>query len=98
MTDGAARILGVDIGGTFTDFALLDTVTGDVTMGKCLTTPDDPSRGFLEGMSEVCRRAGTPCERLDRISHATTLVTNAIIERKGRRTGLIVTAGFADIL
>jgi len=89
-------LLGVDIGGTFTDFALLETGTGTLATGKCLTTPDDPSRGFLEGLRELCARTGLKCEALERLSHATTLVTNAIIERKGCRTGLILTAGFGD--
>jgi N-methylhydantoinase A len=91
-------LLGVDIGGTFTDFALLETGTGTLATGKCLTTPDDPSRGFLEGLRELCARTGLKCEALERLSHATTLVTNAIIERKGCRTGLILTAGFGDVL
>ncbi|MES2564178.1 MAG: hydantoinase/oxoprolinase family protein, partial [Pseudomonadota bacterium] len=98
MSTRSATVLGVDIGGTFTDFALLDTQTGALSTGNCLTTPDDPSRGFLEGLRALCKTTGLKCEELERMSHATTLVTNAIIERKGCRTGLILTAGFSDIL
>lgn len=98
MSKRETKVLGVDIGGTFTDFALLDMQTGGVATGKCLTTPDDPSRGFLDGLRELCRKTGLQCEELTRISHATTLVTNAIIKRKGCVAGLIVTEGFADIL
>ncbi len=92
------KIVGVDIGGTFTDFALVDPDTGELHIGKRLTTPDDPSRALLQGIDELCKRVGVPYQDLDRICHATTLVTNAIIERKGTKTGLIVTEGFRDIL
>ena len=91
-------IVGVDIGGTFTDFALLKCATGELYIGKRLTTPDDPGRAFLEGIDELCARAGVEVSALTRMSHATTLVTNAIIERKGCRTGLLTTAGFRDVL
>jgi len=91
-------IVGVDIGGTFTDFALLKRATGELYIGKRLTTPDDPGRAFLEGIDELCARAGVPVAALSRISHATTLVTNAIIERKGCKTGLLTTEGFRDVL
>ena len=91
-------IVGVDIGGTFTDFALLKRATGELYIGKRLTTPDDPGRAFLEGIDELCARAGVAVASLSRISHATTLVTNAIIERKGCKTGLLTTEGFRDVL
>ncbi len=91
-------IVGVDIGGTFTDFALLKRATGELYIGKRLTTPDDPGRAFLEGIDELCARAGVAVPGLSRISHATTLVTNAIIERKGCKTGLLTTEGFRDVL
>ncbi len=91
-------VLGVDIGGTFTDFALLKQASGELYIGKQLTTPDDPGRAFLEGVGELCKRAGVAYADLARISHATTLVTNAIIERKGCVTGLIMTEGFRDVL
>jgi N-methylhydantoinase A len=98
MSDDGEIVLGVDIGGTFTDFALLKRATGALYIGKRLTTPDDPGRAFLDGVDELCARAGVSHAQLSRISHATTLVTNAIIERKGCATGLLMTAGFRDVL
>src|SRR4051794_28409719 len=91
-------IVGIDIGGTFTDLAMLAPNTGALYIGKRLTTPDDPSRALLQGVDELCKRAGASYAQLERVSHATTLVTNAIIERKGSPTGLLVTEGFRDIL
>ncbi|MBI5583471.1 MAG: hydantoinase/oxoprolinase family protein, partial [Deltaproteobacteria bacterium] len=90
--------LGCDIGGTFTDFVLLDDHTGEIKTGKCLTTPQDPSDAVEEGMRML--EATTPAfvARLDELIHGTTLVINAIIERKGARTGLITTKGFRDVL
>ena len=98
MTVETDIIVGVDIGGTFTDFALLKRATGELYIGKRLTTPDDPARAFLEGIDELCSRAGVAIATVSRISHATTLVTNAIIERKGCKTGLLTTEGFRDVL
>ena len=94
-----ARVaIGIDIGGTFTDFALLDRASGALYIGKRLTTPDDPARALLAGVDELCTRAGIAHRDLERVSHATTLVTNAIIERKGCKTGLLTTEGFRDVL
>jgi N-methylhydantoinase A/oxoprolinase/acetone carboxylase beta subunit len=90
--------LGCDIGGTFTDFVLLNDQTGEIKTGKCLTTPQDPSDAVEEGMRVL--EATTPdfVAKLDELIHGTTLVINAIIERKGARTGLITTMGFRDVL
>ena len=90
--------LGCDIGGTFTDFVLLNDQTGEIKTGKCLTTPRDPSDAVEEGIRTL--EATTPgfVEKLDELIHGTTLVINAIIERKGARAGLITTKGFRDIL
>ncbi len=90
--------LGFDIGGTFTDFVLADTTTQQLHLHKCLTTPDDPSTGALEGMSEMLDGLGIAMGRIDHIVHGTTLVTNAIIERRGCRLGFLTTQGFRDIL
>ncbi len=89
--------LGIDIGGTFTDIVVYDRATGRIEKGKELTTPDDPSRGVLTGLKKLLDRSIAP-ESLYRIVHATTLFTNALIERKGARTGLITTKGFRDVL
>ncbi|MCC7271173.1 MAG: hydantoinase/oxoprolinase family protein [Alphaproteobacteria bacterium] len=89
--------IGVDIGGTFTDFAL--TGAGpELRLHKQLTTADDPSRAVLEGIATLAGAAGIAVADVAEIVHGTTLVTNAVIERKGARTGMLVTAGFRDQL
>ncbi len=90
--------LGIDIGGTFTDFVLLDTESGARYVDKVLTTPSDPAIGFMTGVKRILADAGLPAQSLRHVIHGTTLVVNAIIERKGCRTGLLTTAGFPDIL
>jgi 5-oxoprolinase (ATP-hydrolysing)/N-methylhydantoinase A len=90
--------IGFDIGGTFTDFILADEATGEIRLHKCLTTPADPSVGALEGLAEITRDAGITLAEVGEILHGTTLVTNAIIERKGAPLGLLTTRGFRDLL
>jgi len=90
--------IGFDIGGTFTDFILLDPRDTRIRLHKCLTTPADPSVGALEGLAEIVAAAGLTLSDIDEIVHGTTLVTNALIERRGAKLGLITTAGFRDIL
>ncbi len=90
--------LGCDIGGTFTDFVLVDDVSGELHVYKCLTTPGDPSEAVEHGVRELSARVPALVEGLSEVIHGTTLVINAIIERKGSRTGLIATRGFRDVL
>ena len=90
--------LGCDIGGTFTDFLLLDDETGELTSLKLLTTPDDPSRAVAAGVAELARGQPGLVAGLESIIHGTTLVINAVIERKGAKTALVTTEGFRDIL
>ena len=90
MTDLRYRI-GFDIGGTFTDFVLSDAESGDIRLHKRLTTPEDPSVGALDGLAAITREAGLALAAIGEIVHGTTLVTNAVIERKGARLGLITT-------
>ena len=90
--------LGIDIGGTFTDFALFDEAGGGLAIHKQLTTPDDPSRAVLEGTVSLLNRHDLDLGAVVEIVHGTTLVTNAVIERKGARTGMLTTRGFRDIL
>jgi N-methylhydantoinase A len=90
--------LGCDIGGTFTDFVLLDDRTGELHIHKCLTTPQDPSDAVEQGIQALAARLDGMVDRLDEVIHGTTLVINSIIERKGARTGLITTRGFRDVL
>lgn len=97
MTDQSYR-LGCDIGGTFTDFVLLDERTGEILTNKCLTTPRDPSQAVRTGIRDLDTLAPGFVPGLTEIIHGTTLVINAIIERKGARTGLITSRGFRDVL
>ena len=90
--------LGVDIGGTFTDFVLIDDTTGEVQVEKCLTTPAQPDQAVFTGIERLARRNPNLLAGMTDVIHATTLVTNVIIERKGSKTGLITTKGFRDIL
>ncbi len=90
--------LGCDIGGTFTDFVLLNQVTGEVTIHKRLTTPQDPSEGIRIGVQELMEAVPDCLSNAQDVIHGTTLVINAVIERKGAKTGLITTKGFRDVL
>ena len=91
--------IGFDIGGTFTDFVLFDAQAGRVHLHKRLTSSDDPSRSALIGLEELLHKQSIALSDVGDIVHGTTLVTNAIIERKGgARLGLLSTAGFRDIL
>jgi N-methylhydantoinase A/oxoprolinase/acetone carboxylase beta subunit len=97
MTERFYR-LGCDIGGTFTDFVLLNDRTGELSINKCLTTPRDPSDAVEQGIRELEQKVPGFVGKLDEVIHGTTLVINSIIERKGAKTGLITTRGFRDVL
>ncbi|MCP4668418.1 MAG: hydantoinase/oxoprolinase family protein, partial [Deltaproteobacteria bacterium] len=97
MSDKRYR-LGCDIGGTFTDFVLLNDHTGEIRIHKCLTTPSDPSDAVEQGIKALEEKTPDAMGGLDEVIHGTTLVINAIIERKGARTGLITTRGFRDVI
>ena len=99
MKDHFSRYrLGFDIGGTFTDFVMVDTVEGCIHLHKCLTTPEDPSVGALEGMLELLERVDVELGEIGHLVHGTTLVTNTIIELRGSKVGYLTTEGFRDIL
>ncbi len=89
-----AKLVGIDIGGTFTDMVVLDESLHTLQIGKVSSTPKDPSLGLMAGldMLQVDYRA------IELIIHGTTVATNAILERRGARCGLIATRGFRDIL
>ncbi|MGI8423784.1 MAG: hydantoinase/oxoprolinase N-terminal domain-containing protein [Chloroflexota bacterium] len=89
---------GVDIGGTFTDLLLMDDSTGTFWVGKTLTTPDDPARAVVDGLRDLLAAAGAVAGQVRQVVHGTTLVTNALIERKGDRTALVTTRGFRDAI
>lgn len=95
MTSTAAR-LGVDIGGTFTD-VVLETAQGQVST-KVLTTYAAPENAIIDGLHQVCARAGITPGDIGQIIHGTTLATNALIERRGAKTALITTEGFRDVI
>ena len=89
---------GCDVGGTFTDFVLVEEESGAIFTAKRLTTPDDPSVAMLAGFGALQQEAPQYPRATARLAHATTLVANAVIERKGARTALLCTAGFRDVL
>ncbi|PYM12689.1 MAG: methylhydantoinase, partial [Candidatus Rokuibacteriota bacterium] len=88
--------LGVDIGGTFTDLVVVDEAGGAFFVGKVLTTPKDPAHAVEDGIQALLSESGIPARSVTAVAHGTTLATNALIERKGARTGLITTVGFRD--
>ena len=90
--------IGVDIGGTFTDFALIDTAGRKLAIHKQLTTPAAPSTAVIEGVAAILSNNNIAVEDITSIAHGTTLVTNAVIERRGALTGMLVTDGFGDIM
>ena len=92
MSDGAK--LAVDIGGTFTDLVL--EKGGERHQAKLLTTPAAPEEAVLEGTNRILAESNTPLDAVELVIHGTTLATNALIERKGAKTGLIATEGFRD--
>jgi N-methylhydantoinase A len=87
-------VVGVDVGGTFTDCLMLDPATGAFSVAKVPSTPKDQSLGFMAGL----RALGCDLDRTQTVVHGTTVATNAVLERKGSRCGLITTRGFRDIL
>ena len=96
-TPGRTRI-GVDIGGTFTDLVWVDEATGSVRVGKLLTTPKEPAQAVEQGIVTLLADAGSTPATVRTVIHGTTLATNALIERKGAKVGLLTTAGFRDAL
>jgi len=92
------RILGIDIGGTFTDVYLVNNKTEDQTIHKVSTTPEDPSEGALQGTWEICEMTGTDPGDIDYVLHGTTIATNAVLEHEGVETGMITTENYRDII
>ncbi len=90
--------VGVDSGGTFTDVCLFDDATGQVEVWKVASTPDDPSRGIAAGVAQTVERVGAEPSAIVYFGHGTTVATNALIQQRGARTGLITTDGFRDLL
>ena len=91
--------LGVDVGGTFTDLFLVSEGDGGAQFRvKTPSTPGDPSEGVLTGVRRICDEAGIGVGELQNFLHGTTVATNAVLESKGARVGLITTRGFGQIL
>jgi N-methylhydantoinase A len=90
--------IGVDAGGTFTDFFARDAATGRVVRHKRPSTPDDPSRAILDGLEELAARGGIDLGQIVRLGHGTTVGTNALIQRRGGKVAMITTEGFRDLL
>ena len=90
--------LGVDVGGTFTDLLLFDDASGASWRTKTPSTPHDSSEGILNGVHEVCRIAGVTPSEIEVFLHGTTVATNAVLEGKGARVGLVTTQGYRQVM
>ena len=96
--EGARHVVAVDIGGTFTDIALLDQASGQVWRAKTPSVPEDPSRAFMTGVGLAMDLAGIGAADIGRVLHGTTIATNMILEGKGASTALVTTRGFRHVL
>jgi N-methylhydantoinase A len=92
------RAIGVDVGGTFTDLVYCDRATGEVAIHKVSTTPDDLARAVIQGIAELCRANDVAPGEIDYVFHGTTTATNAVLEHRGARTGMVTNEGFRDII
>ena len=90
--------LGIDTGGTFTDFVIFNEKTGELTTYKEISTPDDPSRAVMKGVRRAEQEYAVTPSKIGRLVYGTTVGTNALLERKGAKTGLLATKGFRDVL
>jgi N-methylhydantoinase A len=96
MTDGI--VIGIDTGGTFTDVTILDRRTGVMRTAKTPTTPHDPSQGFARAAKDGLAVMRGVAKDVSRVLHGTTVATNLILEGKGPRAAMLVTAGFRSVL
>src|SRR3954453_15624063 len=92
------RVVGVDIGGTFTDLMLYDTSSGSVHVHKVPSTPAEPEQAMVSGLAELCAAAGLQTSDLTGVFHGTTVATNAVLEHEGAVAGMITTRGFRDVV
>ncbi|MCW8060818.1 MULTISPECIES: hydantoinase/oxoprolinase family protein [Agrobacterium] len=92
------RRIGIDVGGTFTDFVVQNTADGTVQYYKLPSTPSDPSEAILTGLARIVEDFGFAASDVEYIGHGTTVATNMIIEERGAATGLLTTRGFRDVL
>ena len=96
MAEATRYRLGVDVGGTHTDLVLLDASDGTITIEKVASTPDDPARAVMNGIAR-CVAAGTAPETIEFFSHGTTITTNALLQMRGAKVGLLITAGYRAV-
>src|ERR1044072_579456 len=92
------RVVGVDIGGTFTDFMLYDTESGGVHVHKVPSTPAEPERAMVTGLTQLCADAGLAPADVTGVFHGTTIATNAVLEHEGAVVGMMTTRGFRGIV
>src|SRR2546421_11614785 len=92
---GVRTRVGVDTGGTFTDFVF--QAEGELRIFKLASTPDDPSRAIIEGLRRIALETGSPLSEIE-VVHGTTVGTNALLQRRGARIALVATAGFEDVI
>ena len=90
-------IVGIEVGGTFTDLVMVDE-QGGLAVHKIPSTPADPSIAAVSGMSEILEMAGQSAANVSELLHGSTIAANALIQRRGARTALITTQGFRDVL
>ena len=90
--------LGVDVGGTFTDFLLMNEESGETHTAKVPSTPEDSSIGVLNGVARICDESGIDPSQIKLVMHGTTVATNAVLTGKGATVGLVTTAGYEDTL
>lgn len=95
---GTGLRLGVDVGGTFTDLLLLDERNGKTFTAKVPSTPEDSSRGVLNGIEKICRTAGIDPTDITEVMHGTTVATNTVLTSSGAKVGLVTTKGYKDVL
>ncbi|MEC9376040.1 MAG: hydantoinase/oxoprolinase family protein [Pseudomonadota bacterium] len=90
--------LGVDVGGTFTDLLLISEETGETFTAKVPSTPEDSSIGVLNGVARICEESGVDPKKISRVMHGTTVATNAVLQGKGAKVGLVTTKGYEQTL
>ena len=91
-------LVGVDVGGTFTDFYAVNSDTGEQVVHKAASSPEDSSKTIVSGLDALAEKQGILIGELERFAHGTTVATNALIQRRGGRMALITTQGFKDLL
>jgi N-methylhydantoinase A len=92
------KIVGVDVGGTFTDIIMIDTSSGEHTIHKVQSTPDSQDKAVLQGIEEILKKNNVSSDAISLVVHGTTVATNAMLERKGARVALLTTAGLEDVI